>query len=421
MTSQPEDDGPAPRRPAREPEGLAVQPSPPRERGLAVRPLESGLVLRQTTAEEFLPSVRPWVRLVGLVMVGSFMTGVGLMAVWPYRVVVRGPGQIRPSGETSVINAPVAGRVLALKVRSNQTVQQGQVIAELDRADLEGKRRELAQSRGALERERQALRLRSEAAVKQARQDVRRAEAALRLASTELQRFSQLVDSGAIAPMQLDEKRANFEVARSELDKARQGVAEVLSSQQAELSRLAKEFAAHEGERAQVSRNLGITQVRAPVSGVLYSLSLRNPQQVVAQGQELARIAPSDRDLIAKVLVRSEDIDNLEVGQRADLRLAGCPYPDFGTLRGKVISVSPDALTTTEALGSSLSSPGVQPSSPASTVGYEVTVQPEASQLKAGGRHCSLRAGMDFRADITTRTETVLRFLLRKARLVSGW
>ncbi|MFO8237858.1 MAG: biotin/lipoyl-binding protein [Prochlorococcaceae cyanobacterium] len=141
---------------------IVLQPRRP-ENGLAVRSLESGLVLRDATAEEFLPSVRPWVRAVGLLMVGSFVTGLGLLAVWPYRVVVRGPGQIRPSGETSVIHSPLAGRLRALRVRSNQTVQQGEVIAELDPADLEGKRDELANRRAALERQQQALVRQSEA------------------------------------------------------------------------------------------------------------------------------------------------------------------------------------------------------------------------------------------------------------------
>lgn len=398
--------------------GVVLQPRPP-ENGLAVRPLESGLVLRDATAEEFLPSVRPWLQAVGLVMVGSFVAGVGLMAVWPYRVVVRGAGQIRPNGETSVIHAPLAGRVRALRVRSNQRVHQGQVIAELDPADLEGKREELANRRAALERQQQAVVRQSEAAVAAAQQEVAKATAALKLAQNEYQRFSMLVGSGAIAPLQLDEKRANLEVAQSNLTKAQEAVQEVVASQQAELSRLAQDSAAGAGERAQVERTLAITHVRAPVSGVLYSLSLRNPQQVVSEGQELARIAPSDRLLVAKVLVRSEDIDNVKTGQSADLRITGCPFPDFGTLKGQVSAIAPDALPVQP---QSPTSPGARPSAePIPTGGgYEVTVQPVRTVLHAGNRGCEVKLGMDLTADITTRIETVLTFLLRKARLIAG-
>lgn len=398
---------------------IVPQPRQP-ESGLVVRRLESGLVLRDATPKEFLPSVRPWVRAVGLVMVGSFVAGVGLMAVWPYRVVVRGPGQIRPSGEISVINAPLAGRVRALRVLSNQMVQKGQVIAELDPADLEGKREELANRQAALERQQRAVLRQNVAAVASAQQEVEKAQAALSLAQNEYERFSSLVGSGAIAPLQLDEKRANLELSQANLTKAEQAVQELLASQQAELSRLAQNSATDAGERAQVERTLAITQVRAPVSGVLYSLSLRNPQQVVTEGQELARIAPSDRELVAKVVVRSEDIDNVKTGQRVDLRITGCPFPDFGTLVGKVSAIAPDALPAQSQSGASPGAPSAaEPISAGG--GYEVTVQPEGTVLQAGTRRCEVKLGMDFTADITTRIETVLSFLLRKARLISGY
>lgn len=409
-----------PASPDGQPAGSARTVLQPRQEqnDLAVRHLDSGLELRVATAEEFLPSVRPWVRAVGLLMIGSFVLGLGLMAVWPYRVVVRGMGQIRPSGEASVIHAPLAGRLRALRVQSNQMVREGEVIAELDSADLQGKREELANRRSALERQQQAMVQQSEAAVGAAREEVAKAQATLNLAETEYQRFSTLVESGAIAPLQLEEKRANLEVARSNLTKAAQAVQEVFARQQAELSRLAQDAAAAAGERAQLERNLAISQVRAPVSGVLYFLSLRNPQQVVAEGQELARIAPSGRELVAWVLVRSEDINNVEIGQSADLRISGCPFPDFGTLKGKVIAIEPDALNLQP---QPLPSDGATPAIRGEGSGmYAVNVQPDSPALASGSRRCELKMGMDVQGDITTRVDTVLSFMLRKARLISG-
>ncbi len=399
------------------PSQLVVSAPAPQAGRAAVRPVDAGLVLRPSTSEEFLPSVRPWVRLLGFAMVGGFITGVGLMAVWPYRVVVHGAGQVRPSGETSVIHAPLAGRVRSVDVRTHQTVRAGQVIAVLDPADLEGKQAELASSRSALDRQQEALLSQNAAAVKGAELEVEKAEAALQLAQAEFSRFQLLKDSGAIAPMQLDEKAANLEVARSSLAKARRAVEEMRFSETAQLSRLAQEFVANSGQRSQVSRDLGITQVRAPVGGVLYSLELFNPQQVVQPGQELARIAPSGRMLVAKLIVAPEDIDNVKPGQRADLRIAGCPYPDFGTLRGTVRSVAPDAIRSPSQPG--LPQPPSQPASGASA-GYEVTVIPEKAVLQSATRRCELRLGMNFTADITTRIETVLSFVLRRARLTVG-
>jgi multidrug efflux pump subunit AcrA (membrane-fusion protein) len=52
--------------------------------------------------------------------------------------------------------------------------------------------------------------------------------------------------------------------------------------------------------------------------------------------------------------------------------------------------------------------------------GYVVTLRPDHTQLRSSSRSCELRLGMDLRADITTRVETVLQFLLRKSRLLVG-
>nr|WP_228009017.1 HlyD family efflux transporter periplasmic adaptor subunit [Cyanobium sp. LEGE 06113] len=135
---------------------------------------------------------------------------------------------------------------------------------------------------------------------------------------------------------------------------------------------------------------------------------MRNPLQVVTAGQELAQIAPEGAPFLAKVLVSSSDIANVEVGQRADLRLAGCPFPDFGTLRAEVVSVAPDAAAAAAAPGGAAAS------------GYAVTLRPEQTELRSSSRSCGLRLGMDLTADITTRVETVLQFLLRKTRLLVG-
>jgi len=47
------------------------------------------LQLRSASIQEFLPSVRPWVRWAGVVCVGGFLAGGALLTVWPYRVIVR--------------------------------------------------------------------------------------------------------------------------------------------------------------------------------------------------------------------------------------------------------------------------------------------------------------------------------------------
>lgn len=50
---------------------------------------------------------------------------------------------------------------------------------------------------------------------------------------------------------------------------------------------------------------------------------------------------------------------------------------------------------------------------------YEVTIEPEGLSLGRETRQCSIKMGMEGRADIISKQETVLQFFLRKARLIA--
>lgn len=347
--------------------------------------------------DEFLPPVRSWQRAAGTVLLGSLTAAMGLMTLWPYRVVVRGNGQVRPSGETSLIQAPFAARVRRVMVQANQQVRTGELIALLDPTDLEGSRDVLRQSGESLALQVSAQQRQSLASLAASELEVRKAQASLQLASAEMARYRQLAAMGAGSRQQLDEKTANHALAVSDLAKARQAVQELRSRQAAEQARLEQQLHSNTVEQRRSERQLRSTAVRAPASGVIFSLQLRNPLQVVSAGEELARLAPSGAGLVVKVLVPSTDISPVQAGQQADLRVAGCPYPDHGTLAARVISIAPEAINGA----------------------YEVTLQPVHTWLGTKQRRCSLRLGMDVSAAIITRHDTVLRFVLRKARLIS--
>lgn len=371
--------------------------------------------LRVASASEFLPDVRPWVHLAGAVLMGGFLVGVALLAAWPYRVIVRASGSARPSGETSLVHAPREGRVHEIRIRANQSVRKGEVLAVLDPADLQAREQKLSQVRTALERQLDTQRQEDEATFKAAKLHVEQAQAAFERAHSEFQRYSKLVASGAASPDQVEEKGASLKMARSAYARAQQEVKQQRFRGGSAQERFQQQLAETRADQAQLALDLGRTLVRAPVGGVVLSVALRNPMQVVTAGQELARIAPKGTEMLVKVRVRSEDIDRVEPGQRADLRLVGCPYPDFGTLPARVVSVAPDALAAQAA-------PGDMSASSATLTGYEVTLRPDNTELLSPSRRsCALRQGMDLTADISTREETVLRFLLRQSRLWVGW
>jgi multidrug efflux pump subunit AcrA (membrane-fusion protein) len=311
--------------------------------------------LKPASPSEFLLSIRPWVGLAGGLLVGGFVAAVVLMALWPYRVIVRAPGTAGPSGGTSLVHAPREGRVRQISIRTNQPVQQGEVLAVLDPADLEARERKLSQVRAALESHLQTQRQEDRAALQAAELKVGRGRghpAAGPIGTPALQPAGG--ERCHLAGAAGGEGR-QFQYRALQLCQGPAGsAAAALPGRERLGAPPAAELAEARAEQAELALDLGLTLVRAPVSGVVFSVVLRNPQQVVAAGQELGRIAPHDAEMQVKVRVASEDIARLEPGQRADLRLVGCPYPDFDTLRSGMVTVVPDDLPTAGAAGQRL-------------------------------------------------------------------
>jgi HlyD family secretion protein len=275
--------------------------------------------------------------------------------------------------------------------------------------------------------------------------DVREARASVDFAREELSRLRTLASRGLISELQLKEKEANLEAAEARLDRveaalnpgtARIEMAEEKIVQErargaALLARSRKErelllqrqveiqarLDTDREELRQMATEIENTVIRAPISGVIQELELRNRGQVVRSGDLVARIAPGSTSLEIKAFVALRDIGKVELGQNVQMRVSACPFTDFGTLRGSVVAISPDAIPAQEA--SATRRRGFRGRGASS--GYEVTIRPETLTLEASGRTCAIQTGMEGPAQIISREETVLRFVLRKARLATDF
>jgi multidrug efflux pump subunit AcrA (membrane-fusion protein) len=177
----------------------------------------------------------------------------------------------------------------------------------------------------------------------------------------------------------------------------------------------AERIASTERDLAQIATELQPTPVLAPISGTIQELNLRNNLQVVNPGDRLAKMMPAMTPLNIMATVASSDIDNIKIGQTVQMRVSACPYTDYGVVSGKVREVSADA----KPIDKNGSDRPDKQSQPAVNGIYEATIVPDTLTLKQGGKTCQIRSGMDGRADIISKEETVLQFILRKARLFS--
>jgi HlyD family secretion protein len=168
----------------------------------------------------------------------------------------------------------------------------------------------------------------------------------------------------------------------------------------------------------EIQRNIFQRQssvIRATSDGIILKLNLRNAGQVVRPSEPIAEIVPDYAPLVVKANVPAAEIKKVEIGQKVQLRVDACPYPDYGTLKGTVTNVSPDAIApnvqNTGAIAPTAATPGASY--------FEASIQPEKLSFGDYNKACNLQVGMNATADIISKEETALQFILRKARLIT--
>ena len=437
------------------------------------QPELSSLPLASTN--ESLPAISHWINRGGMVMLAFFGAFIFLASILKHKVTVRADAQIRPSGELGLVSTAVAGKVKSIKVKENQQVAVGETIATISNFQLPTQKQQLEDSIqqtqqqiiqvdiqiGKLERqiiaEQQKIdRIVASAQVElnlsqrayQERQivtqaEVKEAEATAKLAREEWEKYQQLANTGAVSRAQISEKQAALEAALARLErvqvtvnpssanvaKAREQIAQEKARGEAKIATLdrqkeslqekqitrQKQLKRDRQELQQIENNLQDSNIIAPIAGTIQKLYLRNQQQLLNKGDLIAQIAPSEVPLLVKASVASQDIAKVEKEQTVQLRVFACPYPDFGTLEGKVITISPDISQPRREENNLISSQ--ETNSTLDT--YEVTIEPVTSFLIKNQQTCQLKSGMKARADILTKEETILTFILRKARLIA--
>jgi len=390
-------------------------------------------LLTSLEVDDFLPSLGGWSQKLGQRILVAGVGSVLALAIWPWRETVRASGVIRPAGENSVVQSQFDGTLANVWVKENQQVRRGERLAELDRRSLEGEREKLkseltqslAQQQDSYMQENElrqqkdsALSL-NQAQLRSAQSDLDSAHSTVRYRQLELKRYSSLLSTGAVSHTVVDEKQAQLNLAQNELRKAQQALLEKQARGSAELARLNQEKSQNVSQEREhtkqldqirarlndVQRALANSVIKAPREGIIVLNNLRHPQQVIRGGDVLAQIVPLNGELEVKVNVPSSDVSNIRSKQIAHLRVAGCPYPEFGVMPAKVLTISADSM---------------QANNQQQKATFLISLKPESNRMQAGRRICTLRHGMDVQADIVTRNTTVMGFVLTKMRLITG-
>lgn len=218
---------------------------------------------------------------------------------------------------------------------------------------------------------------------------------------------------------QLLETQAAAESSESKIDQLlHQFVADQsgkLSDAERKRDRLAQDLikAAAKAERVKLS---------APIDGTVQQLAVSTIGQVVTIGQPLLVIVPDGGPLEIEALVANSDIGFLEVGQDAIIKIDAFPFSRYGTVDGKVVRVSRDAVFDKDASNMDAATAPQQnasilnPTPKMQGLVYPVTVQLSRRSILIDDKEMPLSAGMTGTIEIQTGNRRVIDYLLSPLR-----
>ncbi|MEJ0070375.1 MAG: efflux RND transporter periplasmic adaptor subunit [Pseudomonadota bacterium] len=254
-----------------------------------------------------------------------------------HRIVVA-PGLVEPASEEREIAAEVRGRLKQVLVEEGDAVLAGQLIAEVENADLSAQI-DAAQATIAL-RGGELTRLLNGARPQERREvqaQLLEADAALAYARLEHERRRPLVDKGFASREALDQLQANLAAA----DARRAALYERLSLIQApprdeDVTIARAHLAAAEAALAETQARFAKTQVRTPIDGVVLRRYKRTGETVAdLTPTPIARIGDVGH-LRVRADVDETDVARVAVGQRVQVSAEAYGAERF---RGRIVRV----------------------------------------------------------------------------------
>ena len=392
-------------------------------------------------------------------VVGLFILAVLWAFIGEIDEVVVARGKVIPIGYTKVLQAEDKGIVKRILVQEGQKVKRGELLMELDRtmseSDLNALKKEIAyydtnirrilaeledkpfvagegsqtDSRDfiqqmSLYRSRQSEKRAKlefyDAQIRQKEDSVRVAESSLvkyqellKIAREREANLKEIVEQGAISRytyleyqgkrIELEQNvsmnRSELSAAQAEVSAARQEKAQYQAEWnrqlQEELINSRKQFnTLKESERKAELKNK-LIEIKSPVDGAVHKLDIHTVGAVVREAQGLMEVVPDGTPMEIEAWMENQDVGFVTPGMPVEVKVDAFNFQKFGTLKGKVREISPDAIEDKER--------GQL---------YRVMVSVDEEKLHMDSRDLQVYPGMAVSAEIKTRKKRIIDFFL---------
>lgn len=148
---------------------------------------------------------------------------------------------------------------------------------------------------------------------------------------------------------------------------------------------------------AQVEKKLAALQITAPSHGVVQTVAFPNQGEVIAPGETIFELLPSQLDLMVEARIPNGEIGHVGVEQSVNLTIDTYDARRFGKAQGKITAVSPVPLID-EQTGETY---------------FRATIALEDVTVGQGSYQRTLQAGMTVVAEMQTGEKSLLAYMLK--------
>ena len=397
-------------------------------------------------------------RAISLVIMAVFLSAVLWATFSHIDIVAVAQGKIIPSGYTKVIQPLESGVITSIAVRDGQAVKKGEILIELDttvngadreryfneyhsakveaarlRALIAGARTfeappgshpqfvalqqqllrdQFAEYQARVEAAEHLVDQRK-AALEGTRENVTRLQATVPFETERAAAYKKLLQDQFVSKMdylQFEQQRIDKtqELAGQQQKLVQDGAAlaeavknhralmsEFQQARQTELATAETKAASLEQEVIKAEQRTEFQNLAAPIDGVVQQLAVHTVGGVVTPAQPLMMIVPQESALDIEAWVENKDIGFVNAGQPVEIKIETFPFTLYGTVDGRVMSVSDDAI----------------PQEKAGLV-YAARVSMAQSTMLIAGKRITLTPGMAVTVEIKTGARRVIEYFL---------
>lgn len=207
---------------------------------------------------------------------------------------------------------------------------------------------------------------------------------------------------------QLEQARGERDRAEVSIAQARSGITEIeteIENARAnfrlrameELNTVVAEKSELEESLPRLEERVSRTVIRAPMEGIVSQLNFRTPGGFVNTGDVMLELVPTGEALIIEAKIMPQDISRIRVDDAVRIRLSAYDSAKYGTVDGRVLRISPDAVVDEQNGGASH---------------YLVDVAIEGDLvLEDTGEAVTFIPGMTATVDVLSGKRTVLEYI----------